>query len=343
MNQLFQQLPAPLLRWYRENRRILPWREQPEPYRVWISEIMLQQTRVEAVIPYYEHFLAALPDIPSLAAASEEQLLKLWEGLGYYSRVRNLQKAAQILVQDYDARLPADPEALLSLPGIGDYTAGAISSIAFGLPVPAVDGNVLRICTRMAADSSNIASATTKKKYRSLLKELYCHENAADLTQALMELGATVCIPNGFPLCDRCPAMSFCLAHKQQQETLYPVKPMKKQRKIQQRRVWLIHCQGKWLLHRRPKQGLLAGLWELPNTGEDENLPFAVPDGEACGEAVHIFSHLEWRMQGFVVNLSKAPSLAEDWRWASAEEIQEKIALPSAFDAFSHIYRSRKM
>lgn len=344
MNQILKQLPAPLLDWYHQHRRILPWREDPQPYRVWISEIMLQQTRVEAVLPYYERFLTALPDVWALASASEEQLLKLWEGLGYYSRVRNLQKAAQVIVSEYNGQLPSDYESLLSLPGIGEYTAGAISSIAFGCPSPAVDGNVLRICTRICADPSNIRFAKVKKQYREQLQPLYDGVNAGDFTQALMELGATVCLPNGVPLCRHCPAQDFCLAHRQGGELDYPVKAAKKARKIEQRRVWLItNGEDQLLLHRRGSKGLLAGMWELPNALETETLPFALNDAQPCGTVVHIFSHIEWHMSGFQAYRKPMPLLSEDWRWVSREDLRNEIALPSAFEAFLRVYLDEKI
>lgn len=329
------QLPAPLLDWYESQRRILPWREEPTPYRVWISEIMLQQTRVEAVLPYYERFLAALPSVQTLAQAKEELLLKLWEGLGYYSRVRNLQKAARLMVEQHGAAVPGSYEELLALPGIGEYTAGAICSIAFALPEPAVDGNVLRICSRICGDSSNMASAAVKKQYREALRPLYQGVKAGDLTQALMELGATVCLPNGAPLCHCCPAAPFCLAHQLGQELDYPVKAPKKPRKVEQRSVWLLRKGEEVLLHRRPDKGLLAGLWELPNTLEGEALPFPVENPKDCGKAKHIFSHIEWHMQGKTAEISREIPLPEDWRWVPLSDLRESIALPSAFSAFA--------
>ena len=246
-------LPAPLLQWYRANRRILPWREDPRPYRVWVSEIMLQQTRVEAVLPYYERFLRELPDIPALAAAPEEQLLKLWEGLGYYSRVRNLQKAARVVCEQYGGKLPGDYEAVKALPGIGEYTAGAICSIAFGLPTPAVDGNVLRVVCRITGDETPVDSPALKRRCREELAPLYPEGAAGDFTQALMELGAMVCLPGGAPRCGECPAREFCAACASGDPERLPVKPPKKPRRIEQRRVWVVLSPAGVLLHRRPK------------------------------------------------------------------------------------------
>ena len=204
----------PLLAWYEKNRRKLPWRENVSAYRVWVSEIMLQQTRVEAVKPYFARFIDALPDVSDLADCEEEKLLKLWEGLGYYNRVRNMQKAAKTVMEEYGGQLPDDYEKLLSLKGIGSYTAGAIASIAYGIPVPAVDGNVLRIITRLTQDESDIMKQSVKKRVEQALLEVMPQKRAGVFNQALMELGATVCVPNGAPLCEACPWKEFCLAKK---------------------------------------------------------------------------------------------------------------------------------
>ncbi len=334
-----EHIAAPLLDWYGRERRILPWREEPTPYRVWLSEIMLQQTRVEAALPYFYRFVAALPDVESLAQAEEEQLLKLWEGLGYYSRVRNLQKAAKVLVEEMNGRLPADYEQLRKLPGIGDYTAGAIASIAFGLPEPAVDGNVLRICSRICGDGRDMGSQKVKSQYRELLRPLYSGQpgvKAGDLTQALMELGATVCLPNGAPRCENCPARDFCVAHAEGEPLKYPFKTPKKPRKVEERKVYLLRFGEKLLLHRRGAKGLLAGLWELPNclAGEEASLPFSTVGAKPLGKAKHIFSHIEWRMEGFALEAAEELSLGEDYLWVSGEELAKDVALPSAFAPF---------
>ena len=215
----------PLIReWYKSNPRPLPWRDSPSPYHVWVSEIMLQQTRIEAVIPYYERFLAEVPDIAALAALEEERLLKLWEGLGYYSRARNLQKAAVIVTEQYGGELPASAEELRKLPGIGDYTAGAIASIAFSLPEPAVDGNVLRVLTRLLADAEDISSPAVRKNFTSLLREFYpSGEDAGLLTQGLMELGELICLPSGEIRCADCPVRTLCRSGRDGKADLYPV------------------------------------------------------------------------------------------------------------------------
>ena len=207
-----EELPLPLIRWYREHARALPWRSDPTPYHVWISEIMLQQTRVAAVLGYYRRFLAELPGVAELAAAEEDRLMKLWQGLGYYSRARNLQKAARQIMEEHGGRFPHTYEGIRALAGVGDYTAGAISSIAFGLPVPAVDGNVLRVVSRIAGYDGDITRPETRRRVGEALGRVMPLEAPGEFNQALMELGATVCLPNGAPLCERCPAAHLCRA-----------------------------------------------------------------------------------------------------------------------------------
>ncbi len=264
-----QQMTPFLLRWYQQERRILPWRENPVPYYVWISEIMLQQTRVEAMKPYFARFINALPDISALAAVEEETLLKLWEGLGYYNRAKNLKKAAQIVVEQYGGEMPADYNKLLDLPGIGSYTAGAIASIAFGLPVPAVDGNVLRVLSRFLADGSDIWKQSVKRQVEELLGRTMPRNEASAFNQAMMEIGAVVCLPNGLPLCEVCPMAPFCLSKILGTQLFYPVKKVKKARKVEARTVLLLirgNCQKRQVaLRKRENVGLLAGMYEFPN------------------------------------------------------------------------------
>ncbi len=224
-------VPA-LLDWFYTNRRILPFREDPTPYHVWLSEIMLQQTRVSAALPYYERFLAALPDIPALAGCEEEKLHKLWEGLGYYSRVRNLQKAAKIVCAQYGGQLPADYNALLALPGIGEYTAGAIASISFGLPVPAVDGNVLRVFARLYNDPRLVTDPQVKREFTARVMEHQPPAKAGDYNQALMELGALVCLPNGAPKCEVCPLAAQCKGRAAGRAEQLPVKTAKPEKTL---------------------------------------------------------------------------------------------------------------
>ena len=248
-----------LLDWFYTNRRILPFREDPTPYHVWLSEIMLQQTRVSAALPYYERFLAALPDIPALAGCEKEKLHKLWEGLGYYSRVRNLQKAAKIVCAQYGGQLPADYNALLALPGIGEYTAGAIASISFGLPVPAVDGNVLRVFARLYNDPRLVTDPQVKREFTARVMEHQPSAKAGDYNQALMELGALVCLPNGAPLCEQCPLGRLCRARAAGTALSLPQKTPPKARRITPVTVALVLSEGRVLLQQRPAKGLLAG------------------------------------------------------------------------------------
>lgn len=345
-----------LLDWYEQNARILPWREDPQPYYVWISEIMLQQTRVEAVKAYFERFINALPDINALAAVEEEKLLKLWEGLGYYNRARNLQKAAGILVKDYGGRLPGDYSELLELPGIGSYTAGAIASIAFQIAEPAVDGNVLRVMMRVAGAFDDITDIKVKKQLEEDLRAVMPKDRPGDFNQAVMELGATVCIPVGKPLCDKCPLMHMCQAFKNHTENKIPVKKEKKPRQVKERTVFLLEEGGKYALSKRAKKGLLAGMMEFPGTerklsplmAEEYLTGFGYEIGELVplGEAKHIFSHVEWHMAGYLVRLkeyvaedNKSYKIGEEEReapfvWASKREIEEIYSLPSAFDYY---------
>lgn len=322
-----------LLQWYDYNRRILPWREDPTPYHVWVSEIMLQQTRVEAVRGYYDRFLSRLKSICDLADAPEAELLKLWEGLGYYNRVRNMQKAAQVLVEEYDGRMPKDYDQIRKLPGIGDYTAGAIASIAYGLPYPAVDGNVLRVMSRITCSREDIARESTKKEWRELLTEVI-PERSGDFNQALMDLGATICLPNGKPQCENCPVMHLCRAYHEGQETELPVKAPKKERKVEKKTVLLIAYGQEVLLHRRPNKGLLAGLWEYPNSNKKKEevvkqllaeLPDKMLVRKGTDRQTHIFSHVEWKMEGIRLQVSKEWCSRENTTGDTAEELKKKI------------------
>ncbi len=342
--QSLVQLVDPLLAWYDKNARVLPWREDPAPYRVWISEIMLQQTRVEAGKPYFERFVAVLPTIEALAGADEQQLLKLWEGLGYYNRVRNLQKAAILVMERYDGILPSDPAHLQKLPGIGAYTAGAIASIAFGVVAPAVDGNVLRVFARLLNDDRDILSPALKKEWEGMIKAIIPPNRAGDFNQALMELGATVCLPNGAPLCLTCPLNGLCVGYACGTAPQLPKKAPKAKRKKQTYTVLLLTCKGKAALHLRPAKGLLAGLWEFPlaeghlNNNNAEGhviaMGFAPLSISYLGEAQHIFTHVEWDMIGYCVEVAY-PHVTEDIVWASLEEIGSIYPLPSALRAYT--------
>ena len=334
-----------LLHWYERNARILRWREEPKPYYVWVSEIMLQQTRVEAVKGYFDRFVESLPDVKALAEAEEEKLLKLWEGLGYYNRVRNMQKAAKIVMEQYGGELPADYEALKALPGIGSYTAGAIASIAFGIPEPSVDGNVLRVLKRIAASFDDITKEKVKKELETDVRSIMPKDRPGDFNQSLMELGATVCLPNGKPLCEQCPVMHLCKAFHQGVELQIPVKPPKKERRIEERTVFIIKDECKTpmeiVLHKRPDSGLLSGMWELPNMEQhlDRNqVQSLFPDADVrkLPDGKHIFSHVEWRLWCYEIKRKAAGSLPEQIEQGTEgftlQEIKEQISLPSAFD-----------
>ena len=340
-----------LLSWYDYNGRLLPWRSDPTPYHIWISEIMLQQTRVEAVKTYYDRWMEELPDIEALAGVSDEKLMKLWEGLGYYNRARNLKEAAMKVMEEYDGQLPGNYEDLLTLKGIGTYTAGAIASIAFGLPRAAVDGNVLRVYARILMEPGKISSVKVKKNLEGEVIRAMPRERAGDYNQALMDLGATVCLPNGQPLCDQCPWESVCQAHREDRVRDYPVKEQKKPRRVEERVVFLIEWEGRYLLHKRGKKGLLADLWELPNLeGEytlekarEEIMSRGICDYilEPLGQGKHIFSHVEWHMTGYRVRLlSMTEKLRqvleqdENWVMVTGKELEESYALPSAFDRY---------
>ena len=334
---VYSKLPEALLPWYRENKRNLPWRNTSDPYPIWLSEIMLQQTRVEAVKGYYARFLTALPTVEALANADEELLLKLWEGLGYYSRVRNLHKAAQVIISDYNGQFPTEYDKVLALPGIGDYTAGAICSIAFEQRTPAIDGNVLRVFARLTADFTPIDSPDFKKKTRAALAEIY-PEKAGDFTQALMELGATVCGPNRAPDCEKCPCKGFCQGFATKTAEKLPVKLPKKGRRVEEKTVFVLRCEGQYALVKRQKKGLLAGLWQFPEAPGILELPEAL---EALGENVtevyrqveksHIFTHIAWKMRGFYLETAEK---SEKFQWFMPEEIEKNAALPTAFRQF---------
>ncbi|MBR5236141.1 MAG: A/G-specific adenine glycosylase [Clostridia bacterium] len=331
---------APLCLWYKENQRILPWRENHDPYRVWVSEIMLQQTRVEAAMPYYQRFLEALPTVSALADAPEEQLMKLWEGLGYYSRVRNMQKAAQTIVTEYGGQFPQDVALLEKLPGIGDYTAGAVASIAFGQPMPAVDGNVLRVLARLCDDERDIMLPQVKKDVKKALSLVYpLAEDCSDLTQGLMELGAMVCIP-GVPRCDLCPLKDLCLAKKGNREQLLPVRKAKTEKKRVARTIFLLRHGEEFALVKRAEKGVLAGMWEFPameGHGSLAEVDVWLKEHSISGEkhrfidSRHVFTHLIWDMQSYLVCSENKP---REFAWFSLDELLESVALPSAMKPF---------
>ena len=341
MEKLPMELPELLLGWYAVGHRDLPWRHDREPYHVWLSEVMLQQTRVEAVRGYYLRFLAELPDIPALAACPPDRLAKLWEGLGYYSRMRNLQKAAQQIVSEYGGVFPQEYEKIRALPGVGDYTAGAVSSICFGRPEPAVDGNVLRVLSRVADDPSPVTDAAVKKEYAARLREIYPAGRCCEFTQSLMELGATLCGPNTQPQCALCPLRALCLACARGTQLLRPVKAPKKEKRAEEKTVFILRCGEKIAVRRRPQSGLLAGLWELPNVDGLLSAQDALTQAERWGahprellkasEKTHIFTHIRWKMAGYFIECAaECPA----FEWAGPERFRQDVALPTAFRMF---------
>ena len=362
---LLEKIVRPLLSWYEENARILPWRKDQEPYHVWVSEIMLQQTRVEAVKPYYARFLSALPDVKSLADVSEERLLKLWEGLGYYSRVRNMQKAARNIMTEHGGNFPKTLDEIRKLPGIGDYTAGAIASISFGISEPAVDGNVLRVIMRVLNRRDDILLPATKKTVRDELRKVM--ESAAVYTpgvfnQSLMELGALLCVPNGEPHCTECPLRNLCLARKNGSVSLLPVRKKKAGRRIEERTVLLLLDGEKAAIRRRPNTGLLAGLYEFPSVlgypsekeliREVQKLGYSPIRFIRLPDAKHVFSHVEWHMRGYAVRIEEDTARIEEDTarteedaamadgeiiWANQAALKSRYAMPSAFSAYLHV------
>lgn len=337
---MLEQLPERLLPWFAQNRRELPWRRDRQPYHVWVSEIMLQQTRVEAVKSYYARFLERLPDIAALAAVSEEELLKLWEGLGYYSRARNLQRAAQQIMERHNGVFPCDYGEIRALPGIGAYTAGAICSICFEQPTPAVDGNVLRVLARCRKAEEAITDEQVKRRTAEQLAEIYPAGHCGDFTQALMELGAIVCLPNGAPLCGDCPLQDLCLARRDGTQLQYPVRALKKPRRVEERTVFLLQCEGKLAVCRRPESGLLAGLWQFPDVPGTLTAQEALAQAEEWGlhprgieklvKRTHIFTHVQWNLTGCYLTCGTQARFL----WASREELTERFGLPTAYRQF---------
>ena len=335
---IYKKLPQALLPWYYENRRDLPWRQDKEPYHIWVSEIMLQQTRVEAVKGYYRRFLDALPTVEALANCDDDALHKLWEGLGYYSRVRNLKKAAQLIVTA--GEFPREYADVLALPGVGEYTAGAICSIAYDLPTPAVDGNVLRVISRLTEDETPIDLPAYKSAVRQNLAQIY-PAVAGDFTQALMELGATVCGPNRKPDCENCPCREFCGSAIHGTAEKFPVKLPKKAKREEEKTVFILSCDDLIAIQKRGNSGLLADLWQFPNVPGKLETTLALEAVEKMGlkpknlirqvERSHIFTHIVWQMRGYYLEVD-APE--GDFVWLSRQQIESDAALPTAFRQF---------
>lgn len=338
--KVYEALPGLLLPWFSAHARALPWRENKNPYYVWLSEIMLQQTRVEAVRGYFSRFLAAFPSVSALAHADEDAVLKLWEGLGYYSRARNLHKAAQKIESEYGGRFPENHTEILSLPGVGEYTAGAVSSICFEAPTPAVDGNVLRVASRMTNSDLPVDRPDVKKEITENLRRIYPVGQCGDFTQSLMELGATVCIPKS-PRCTLCPLRDICLGFKAGTASSLPKKSPKKERRIEEKTVFFLTVDGCLALKKRKNAGLLASLWELPNTEGHLSARDAVRFIEAQGlmpqaptrevRRIHIFTHVEWHMVCYYIPCKLKP---EAFTWADRAALDADYALPTAFRMF---------
>ena len=329
---LFQRIPAPLLSWYETHKRDLPWRKNPTPYQVWVSEIMLQQTRVEAVREYYTRFITALPSVEALASCEEEKLLKLWEGLGYYSRVRNMQKAAKTIVFEYGGSFPESVEALKKLSGIGSYTAGAIASIAFGLPCAAVDGNVFRVATRLTENPTVISDLKYRKYLEEMLSSVYPKGKCSQFTQSLFELGALVCKPLA-PDCKNCPLQHICQANASGTQRDFPVLPEKRAKREEDVFVFLIQTPEGFCIRRR-ESGVLKGMNEFPSfvshgesaeTVLNEWGVYAFTEKKRRG-FTHIFTHIKWNILCIWLETDVAP-----FDTYSLDEIEESISLPTAF------------
>lgn len=348
-------LSRQLLAWYDQNRRQLPWRDDPSPYHVWLSEIMLQQTRVSAVREYYTRFLSALPTIESLAKADEDLYLKLWEGLGYYSRVRNLHKAAVEIMMDYEGQMPGTSKELQKLSGIGPYTSAAIASICFDERIPAIDGNLLRVFSRMTEYEENIKSDPARKAATEYYLSIFPENRCGDMNQALMDLGATVCTPAGQPSCGKCPWAEHCLAHASGREQELPVIPAKKKRQVEHKTVFLIYYAQKLALRKRSEEGLLAGLYEFPNAEGKlsrqealehvKSLGFSAVRMKKLPAAKHIFSHREWHMTGWEVladefsDFTGGAPREHELFLASAPELEHIYSIPSAFAKYQEQIR----
>jgi len=338
--ELLKKIRQPIVEWYQQNKRELPWRKEKNPYHIWISEIMLQQTRIEAVKQYYERFLKQIPNIQALSEIEEEKLLKLWEGLGYYNRARNLKKAAQIVQEKYHGQMPKRYQELVELPGIGEYTAGAISSIAYDECVPAVDGNVLRVISRVVGSKEDVLESKTKKKFTEKIKEIM-PKQAGNFNEGLMELGELVCIPNGEPLCEKCPLQKICIAKNENLTNIIPVRNPKIKRKKEEVTVFLLEKEGKFAIRKRKKTGLLANMYEFPNITRKigkkeiekvlEDWKLVGKDAKKIGTHHHIFSHIEWNMIGYRVQVKVEN---DEFIWMKKEEILEKYAIPGAFVPF---------
>jgi len=341
------------LTWYHKEKRNLPWRATNDPYAIWISEIMLQQTRVETVIGYFYRFMEQFPTIQDLAAAEEQKLLKVWEGLGYYSRARNLKAAAQQIVAEFDGEMPQSIEEIRSLKGIGPYTAGAIGSIAFGLPEPAIDGNVMRVVSRLFCIEADIAKASSRRPFDEAMRTIISPDEPGEFNQALMDLGSRICTPTT-PKCEECPISQYCLAYAENRQTDFPVKSKKAKPKDVYYIAGAIEDQGSFLLVQRPETGLLASMWHFPlvevtkeqyealqrTWAKEEQLQLdLIAEDDALeifpdlpvvwqkrhfGEITHIFSHLKWHVLLFY-GRKRGELTLQDSEWAAKESFQNYV------------------
>ena len=338
MSKSLSPIVEPLLNWFDQNKRELPWRRDKKPYHVWISEIMLQQTRIEAVMSYYARFLEALPDVESLSRVDNDALMKLWEGLGYYSRARNLKKAAVVITEEYGGEFPQAFIELKKLPGIGEYTAGAIASICFDEKVPAVDGNVLRVIARVQGSRDNVLLPQTKKSVTEQLK-MIMPQRAGAFNEALMELGELVCLPNGAPLCESCPLQEHCTAYKKGLTEQIPVRVKKMKRGRAEKSVFMItDPDGRIAIEKRPDTGLLSGMYQLPNVEgfhTDDELQEILRQWKSAPidivftkEAKHVFTHIDWYMKAYHVTVEEHH---DRFIWVTEDELKNSYPLPTAF------------
>lgn len=331
-------MPNDLVSWYKLHGRDLPWRVSKDPYRVFLSEIMLQQTRVEAVKGYFDRFVRRFPDVFSLSAAEEEEVLLLWKGLGYYSRARNLRKCAIEIQNRFDGVFPSNQKELATLPGIGAYTSSAIASICFGEKVAAVDGNLYRVYARLNAIEHTLADKGQREGCAAFFESWMENDAPGDINQALMDLGELVCLPNGVPKCGECPLAGICTAHKAKEEQRYPAKKAISQKKSQPLIVFLIRYGDKYLIRKRPDKGLLASLYEFPcaqTVDLDEAKEMMAIQGlvlenvRPIGKSQHIFTHLRWDMVWYATSTPALPPV--NFILATPEEIAQQYAIPSAF------------
>ncbi|MCP3739659.1 A/G-specific adenine glycosylase [Rossellomorea sp. BNER] len=337
------QFQSDLIGWFTEEQRDLPWRKDQDPYKIWVSEIMLQQTRVDTVIPYFLNFIDKFPTVATLASAQEDEVLKAWEGLGYYSRVRNLQSAVKEVHEQYSGQVPNTPQEISKLKGVGPYTAGAILSIAYGIPEPAVDGNVMRVLSRILSIWEDIAKPSSRKLFEEAIRKLISHENPSYFNQALMELGALICTPTS-PKCLLCPVREHCHAFYEGVQNELPIKTKKKStRSVSLAAAVLVNEKGEFLIHKRPNQGLLANLWEFPNCeigdfstarkqlkqflNNEYGLQVNLENGVKT-KIDHIFSHLKWNISVYFGKINQSDQPNHSSMKIVTEEELAKYAFP---------------